>query len=376
MALKDLLKATTYDRYTQDGRDKLNEALAEDVKYKTGDISQKTGLQKQPDGSWAPPKKGGASTGRNLGTKRVPRGPGAIVTPGKGSIGMEEMKEAAEKGLKGQALKEFMMGKKNESKPAENKKPINYESEVKGMSDTLLELNLERNNKMPPEMRKAIENELAYRKAEGERDIAMQKAYAEKSESKPEETKGSWSDWMQKKTSEQANEIRAKAGPTRTFQVGPGNQLTEVKSAKSKSDEGPVEETSETEKPERYNYRAALERGPKDVFAFKGTVTHSIPMSAEDKEQLANIASFMSDEHTDYKDAIKSVATGLVNGNKMHGDWYPEREQSVLKIAKAVGLEDELKNYIAANHKGYEFGYSEDAAPRELTGDTKIRIRK
>lgn len=56
MALKDLLKATTYDRYTQDGRDKLNEALAEDVKYKTGDISQKTGLQKQPDGSWAPPK--------------------------------------------------------------------------------------------------------------------------------------------------------------------------------------------------------------------------------------------------------------------------------------------------------------------------------
>lgn len=60
MALKDLLKATTYDRYTQDGRDKLNEALAEDVRYKTGDISQKTGLQKQPDGSWAPPKKGGA----------------------------------------------------------------------------------------------------------------------------------------------------------------------------------------------------------------------------------------------------------------------------------------------------------------------------
>ena len=63
MALKDLLKATTYDRYTQDGRDKLNEALAEDVRYKTGDISQKTGLQKQPDGSWAPPKKGGLGSG-------------------------------------------------------------------------------------------------------------------------------------------------------------------------------------------------------------------------------------------------------------------------------------------------------------------------
>ena len=121
MALKDLIKATKADRYTADGRDQLNEALQADVEdrtYKTGEISEKTGLQKQPDGSWAPPKKGGAPAGRNLGTKRVPRGPGAIVTPGKGSIGMEEMKEAAEKGLKGQALKEFMMGKKNESKPA------------------------------------------------------------------------------------------------------------------------------------------------------------------------------------------------------------------------------------------------------------------
>ena len=59
MALKDLLKATKVDRYTQDGRDELNKALqadVEDVKYKTGDISQATGLQKQPDGSWAPPK--------------------------------------------------------------------------------------------------------------------------------------------------------------------------------------------------------------------------------------------------------------------------------------------------------------------------------
>ena len=59
MALKDLLKAADADRYTQDGRDELNEALQADVEdrtYKTGEISQKTGLQKQPDGSWAPPK--------------------------------------------------------------------------------------------------------------------------------------------------------------------------------------------------------------------------------------------------------------------------------------------------------------------------------
>lgn len=61
MELKSIFQMTKTDRYTQDGRDQIAKLQeTEDVKYKTGDISQKTGLQKQPDGSWAPPKKGGA----------------------------------------------------------------------------------------------------------------------------------------------------------------------------------------------------------------------------------------------------------------------------------------------------------------------------
>ena len=61
MELKNIFKMTKTDRYTQDGRDELAKLQeTEDVKYKTGDISQKTGLQKQPDGSWAPPKGGAA----------------------------------------------------------------------------------------------------------------------------------------------------------------------------------------------------------------------------------------------------------------------------------------------------------------------------
>lgn len=66
MELKTIFQMTKTDRYTQDGRDELAKLQeTEDVKYKTGDISQKTGLQKQPDGSWAPPKKGGKPTGKN-----------------------------------------------------------------------------------------------------------------------------------------------------------------------------------------------------------------------------------------------------------------------------------------------------------------------
>jgi hypothetical protein len=105
------------DRYTQDGREtliKAQEAETEDKVYSIGDISEKTGLQKTAN-CWVKPKNG---AGRNHGTEQKKRGPGAIHTPGKGSVGMDKMKEAAEKGLKGQELKEFMTGSK---KPAESK---------------------------------------------------------------------------------------------------------------------------------------------------------------------------------------------------------------------------------------------------------------
>ena len=59
MALKDLYKMTKADRYTQDGREELNkarEAATEDARriYKNGEISETTGLMKTPNG-WVPP---------------------------------------------------------------------------------------------------------------------------------------------------------------------------------------------------------------------------------------------------------------------------------------------------------------------------------
>ena len=47
-----------------------------------------------------------------------------------------------------------------------------------------------------------------------------------------------------------------------------------------------------------------------------------------------------------------------------------------MKIAKAVGYDKELHKFIEEEYKGYDLGYSEDAAPRVLTGDTRIRVRK
>ncbi len=53
--------------------DMFNKAagLTEDAKkYNTGDISEKTGLQKQPDGSWKPPKQSGNKTEKNTSSNK------------------------------------------------------------------------------------------------------------------------------------------------------------------------------------------------------------------------------------------------------------------------------------------------------------------
>lgn len=63
MSLENIFTMIKADRYTEDGCEKLNKAREEieDARrtYKPGEISEKTGLQKQSNGTWAPPKKGG-----------------------------------------------------------------------------------------------------------------------------------------------------------------------------------------------------------------------------------------------------------------------------------------------------------------------------
>lgn len=59
-SINNIFEMVKADRYTADGREeiiKAQEAETKDARrYKTGEISEATGLQKQPDGSWAPPK--------------------------------------------------------------------------------------------------------------------------------------------------------------------------------------------------------------------------------------------------------------------------------------------------------------------------------
>lgn len=68
-SIKNLFDMAKADRYTADGREqviKAQEAETEDRRYKAGEISEKTGLQKQPDGSWAPSKKSAPAGAKSL----------------------------------------------------------------------------------------------------------------------------------------------------------------------------------------------------------------------------------------------------------------------------------------------------------------------
>lgn len=73
MALKDLFTMAKADRYTQDGRDQLikaQEVETEDRRYKNGEISEKTGLMKTPKGWVEPPKGGKTPKGNNSGMSK------------------------------------------------------------------------------------------------------------------------------------------------------------------------------------------------------------------------------------------------------------------------------------------------------------------
>ena len=342
MALKNLFDMVKADRYTADGREaiiKAQEEETEDKVYNIGDISQKTGLMKTANG-WVKPK-----NGKQPGAKKE--------TP------EEFIRSSKEK----QQTKTEARIKEEQAKP---QKAIESARQ-----------NFEEYKKENPDWQNKSEEEIY-------RELGKK---AREAESKPS------ADWKET-PSGRTNMIRTPEGTaTVTWNKETNGEewygFSTVKNNKMNSSDTHYKTKAEAQlaaekelkgenEPAGRDFRSELEKNPKGAYDFEKTIEKSIPMSAGDKEVLGNVKSFMREEGADYKDALKSVATGLVNGNKLHGDWYPEKEKSLLKIAKAVGMDEEVKSYVKTMAKGYDFGYSEDAAPkiRQLTGDCRIRVRK
>ena len=313
MALKNLFDMVKADKYTADGREtliKAQEAETEDKVYQIGEISQTTGLQKTANG-WVKPKNGKQPKAKK---QEEPKNVHGAEVDKIYERQLKRIKELKAKGFTDEQIdndkiikqtKEDMknVGKKPESKPAENHPPMVM---PKGMS--------------PAEFEKA------------------------------------WKDDAKK----------------HGFKEGQGNEWREY--LKKEAGSKPAETYRNEEG--RRNFKAALEDNPTSSYDFAKTVEFAAPMSQEDKVELKKLRLFMSDEGADYKQALRSRASNLVDGNKSNGDWFPEKEKSIMKIAKAVGYDKELHKFIEEEYKGYDLGYSEDAAPRVLSGDTKIRVRK
>jgi hypothetical protein len=324
MALKNLYDMVKADRYTADGREaliKAQEAETEDKVYQIGEISQKTGLQKTANG-WVKPK-----NGKQPGAKKqnAPTGSKKIDY------------QVTEKGGKFYATgHQFSDGSQLHAGPFGSEKELHE-----------------------------FMNGSPYK------STAESKPGAKKEE--PKNVHGAEVDKIYERQLKRIKELKAKGFTDE--QIDNDKIIKQTKEDMKNVGKKP-ESKPAAEKSEGRNFRSELEANPKGAYDFEKTIEHSIPMTAGDKEILGRVKSFMQEEGTDYKNALKAVATGLVNGNRLRGNWYPEKEQSLLKIAKAVGMDDEVKSYVKTLAKGYDFGYSEDSAPRVLTGDTRIRVRK
>lgn len=349
MALKDLYNVIKADRYTADGREaiiKAQEAETEDKVYQIGEISQKTGLQKTAQG-WKPPKE--TKFGK---VKQNKEGQWGVQTKqGKGS---DFLKHKSEKEAS-RALANYTAGY-NTTERSKQDPHSDYARQQKQW------------NKEVDRMRK---NSNAERRAEHashfqENNVESKPSLSHKDHvSLAKEVKSNslpGSDWT-------AEEI------AKEWKLGKGD-AEEVKKEfdnlrKSSSGNKPA-----AEKTDGFDYRSSMEKDPRSAASFKGAVSHSIPMNQTDRDELEGLSKFMSEEKATYQNALKNRAQALVDGHKGNGDWFPEKEKAIMKIAKAVGFDDELHKFIAEENRGYDLGYSEDAAPRTLTGDTRIRVRK
>lgn len=346
MALKDIFTMVKADRYTQDGREEINKAHeteTEDTRrtYQIGEISETTGMQKTANG-WRPPKE--TKFGK---VQQNKEGQWGVQTKqGKGS---DFLKHKSEKEAS-RALANYTAGYNT----TERSKQDPHSDEARQVK----------------QWRKEDERAAKARRAEGRTKHAAQFLGLEAGPDTG--AKLSHKDHI-----DLANEVKANGDNWTAEEIAKEWNLTKGDAeAVKKEIDNASKPAAESKPAEGRNFREAMEREPKSSYDFAKTVEHSIPMSSGDKEVLGRVKDFMEEEGTDYKDALKSVAAGLVNGNKLHGDWYPEKEQSLLKIAKAVGMDNEVKSYVKTMAKGYDFGYSEDSAPRVLTGDTKIHVRK
>lgn len=403
MALKDLLKATTYDRYTQDGRDKLNEALAEDVTYKTGDISQKTGLQKQPDGSWAPPKKGGkpGAKAESNATEGLEGKSTEELTNLFNELATKSVREKSPENsaARDRVYKELKRRQKAESNPTDKykdlpgaqKKDALFASTFEGISIGQTQTSMERNGW---DLVQADDDVNVYAKPDGSK-VTMKHDGKRITETNYEAPK---SDAEVGLHEGEENQTKAKFD-----EYGlPSNETIAMKDKflEEEKIEDPTKLTNEefrklatkiNDKLKIGNFELAEEllvatKGKEDLQKERRNAEVGLHEGEEDMPEFVKSYKLLSEEHD--QDVLESNA-------KIYPTLQPLAKQRASFVQKRIAAYTKLKdnpnnpqaradfvdasntiNQIDADVKrAYQKATAGDSAPRELTGDTKIRLR-
>ena len=312
MALKDIFTMVKADRYTADGREeviKAREAEIEDVKYNNGDISQKTGLMKTPNGWVKPPK--GKTAGKGAETK-----PNYQIT---------------EKGGKFYATgHQFKDGSQLHAGP--------FGSEE--------------------EVHKFMNNGVPYRTSNGKAPGAKTGPGTN-----GQNVHGAEVDKIYERQLKRIKELKAKGFTDE--QIDNDKIIKQTKEDMRNVGKKPESKPAGTTKPK-------LPKGVNKV----------IPISPEDKLDYGK-SHYRNPNSEATKEADKIVNHWFESeGKEIMPDLYIVNEKGEAKaFSTRAGLVNRLA-YLIENDKPYDLTYisrkdtTGDSAPRVLTGDTKIRVRR
>ena len=376
MELKNIFKMVKANRYTQDGRDELAKLQeTEDVKYKTGDISQKTGLQKQPDGSWAPPKKGGAGAGNEYykNDVRTEAGEKKILSETKTEVLQSKIKDLEETKKKNggklgvygekslQLAKEELAKRSNpateglESKSTEELTNLFNELATKSVREKSPENSAER-DRVYKELKRRQKAETNQTKAKfDEYGLPDEKTISMKDDFLKKENVAD----PNKLTNAEFNALAKKLDS----ELGIGNmeRAQELLVTSAENPDYPFKPKTSEERAERAKFEKDRDDFIERMNAYREESNQWTKRAKG--ERTATLVDWLDDwdKHPEEKSDAAYAAI--------------EKELASRGVNRA-GRQDEKKADNAGRNEFYRRAYEGDAAPRQLTGDCRIRIRK
>ena len=368
MAIKDIFTMIKADRYTSDGREELikaQEAVTEDVTYKPGDISRKTGLQKQPDGSWAPVKNAPAQK-KGLGGKTLTKGAKHYPTVG----------EYAENGPIEQRMAMKKLLEKNDTESGSGlseRAQYSVSQTAAGMSTEALKSHVDK-LKNDPVTRNSISNPDAMAKAY-EAELAKRKGSASGSAPSADWEK----DIPNASNEELVNILKLEEKLPRMSEQSRSEFAPKIEKAKAelykRADSGSVENAIKHSKLSE----AQLKEKLKAKFNWPDDMTMSDAKELLGEKELAREIVEV-DKPRDKPRAGSAPSNLKIQGmsKEEYIPWrmktYKENEAQASSVWNHFA--EQQKNKGKENEYDPDFHPLRDSAPRVLTGDCKVRIRK